>query len=114
VGDHERGELDVLVGEGLERAGEQLEHDVDRAQRALLEFAQLVLEVRPAGWAAAARIRRWHVPACGPHACMPARIAGRCESENSWKSPVITNATCSPMSTALSAIRASARATSTM
>ena len=40
---------------------------------------------------------------------MPVRIAGRKVSENSWKRPVTTNATCSPMSTALSASRSIAR-----
>ena len=30
VGDHDRGELDVLVGERLERAVDLLEDDVDR------------------------------------------------------------------------------------
>ena len=48
VGDHDRRELDVLVGERLERAVELVEHDVDRAERAVLERAQLVLEMRPA------------------------------------------------------------------
>jgi hypothetical protein len=43
--DDDRRELDVLVLERLQRAVERRDHQVQRAQRLLLERAQLVLEM---------------------------------------------------------------------
>ena len=45
VVDHDRGQLDVLVLERLQRAVERVDDEVERAERLLLEAAQLVLEV---------------------------------------------------------------------
>ena len=45
VVDDDRRELDVLVLERLQRAVERRHHQVERAERLLLERAQLVLEV---------------------------------------------------------------------
>ena len=61
VGDHDRGQLDVLMGERLERAVELLEHDVDAAERALLELAELLVEARAAA-PARGLLGGWHVP----------------------------------------------------
>jgi hypothetical protein len=49
VQDHDRGELDVLVVEGLHRAVERADHEVERPERLRLERLQLVLEVDPCG-----------------------------------------------------------------
>ena len=48
VGDHHLRQLDVLVGERLEHAVELLDDQVEAAERAGLELAQLGLEVRAA------------------------------------------------------------------
>jgi hypothetical protein len=49
VGDHHLGELDILVLERLEHAVELLDDKVEPAERALLELAQLQLEVLARG-----------------------------------------------------------------
>ena len=67
VGDHHLGELDVLVVERLEHAVELLDDDVEAAEGALLELAQLLLEVLAGGGFAAARPPR---PARNPR-CAP-------------------------------------------
>ena len=46
VGDHHLGELDVLVLDRLARAVERLRHQVEPAERLLLEPLHLVLEVQ--------------------------------------------------------------------
>ena len=51
VGDDDRGELDVLVLERLQRAVQGRHDHVQRAQRLVLERAQLVLEAEPVGLA---------------------------------------------------------------
>ena len=51
VGDDDRGELDVLVLERLQRAVQRRHDHVERAERLLLERAQLVLEAEPVGLA---------------------------------------------------------------
>ena len=48
VGDDDRRELDVLVLERLERPVERDHDQVERAERLLLEPAELLLEVDPA------------------------------------------------------------------
>ena len=45
VGDHEGGQLHILVGQRLQCAVELLEHDVDAAKRVLLELSQFLREV---------------------------------------------------------------------
>ena len=49
VVDDDRRQLDVLVLERLERAVERRDDEVERPERLLLELAQLLLEVLPAG-----------------------------------------------------------------
>ncbi len=51
VGDHDRGQLDVLVLERLQRAVHGRHDHVQRAERLLLERAQLVLEAEAVGFA---------------------------------------------------------------
>ena len=45
VQDHDRGELDVLVVQGLHRAVERADDEVERAEGLRLERLQLLLEV---------------------------------------------------------------------
>ena len=47
VGDHDRRELDVAVVQRLERAVQRRDHQVERAERLLLEPGELLLEVDP-------------------------------------------------------------------
>src|SRR6185295_12256747 len=47
VQDHDRGELDVLVVQGLHRAVERADDEVERAEGLRLERLQFLLEVLP-------------------------------------------------------------------
>jgi hypothetical protein len=46
IGDHQFGELDVLVAQRLQRAVELLNYEIKATERGLLEGVQLLLEVR--------------------------------------------------------------------
>ena len=47
VGDHHLGQLDVLVLDRLARAVERRRHEVEPAERLVLELLELLLEVEP-------------------------------------------------------------------